>query len=892
MGDINPKGRLVVHISRLLDLEEDERDEYFAEQIEDPVLRKKLRQALAARSSEYLQEAAVGLSTRGISLLQAALGEVGIASEPMFLPNSVVGRYEVVGHIGTGGSSEIYLAVDREAQNHVALKVLRSVDDSFRDTLKREYQLLARLDHPGIVRYMAQDVDSQGTPFFVMEYVDGEHITEYCLNRNLGTKEIVGLLVELCSAIEYAHNNLVVHRDLKPANVLVTNDGQLKVLDFGIGQDVRIELDEQQPATANQLGVALRTRFSRLTPAYAAPEQFVGEAAKPAADVYAIGMLCFELLAQRRPYDLSGMSIEEARQVVGSADRSLLSLFEGTRRGDLTTTATNGWRQFGKELDAIVQKALSVQSNDRYRTAGELKRDLLNLLSRRPVGAYKSTPSYRFYLFVQRNRSAVIVTIAILLFGLLSVFRIVGERNRANEAAIEAREQRLTADQAVAFLVDVLSAADPQNPDRSVRTDTMSVREMLDLATSDISNVSGDNTALELRLLNTVGQAYSRIGELAIADSLLRLAEMKWRSASAIDSIEFSQTLDLLGTNLQRQNSYEEARPYLEEAFAIKLRNTASGTASMVDVGNQASNLSVYLEDVGDTSGALRYAKLAVGIYESEPLAPQADRLSMQHNLANALRRVGEFQEAIELMSLVVDEREILLGDHPDTAATYNILGALYADIGEYELAAEALRRALQVDKATLGRSHEFVAGDMELLAGVLIETRKFREAIELLEQALELRIANHGLEDPDTAISLRLLGVALAESGQFERATQLLKDAEQIELQVAESRKHMLAATYLAFGRLELAQENLTDAESYIDRCLSLRREVYGEQHVRVANALLFKAEVALRTNRRDAAIHLSEQAIQIYEGLNTPRSHPDYERADDIIDSANTSL
>ncbi len=885
---------LLRHLSRLLDLPVEEREEYIATNIDDEELAERLWNALA-KTGRRADDPLLGIpeSARG-RIFADALQNEGTSTLPSFEPGEIIGRYEVQYLSGSGGSGEVYSATDREANKRVALKVLRTASEDERARLRREYRLLARLDHPGIVRYMARDETDEGIPFFVMEYIDGQAITEYCRNQNSTFEDRIELLIVLCNAVQHAHENLVVHRDLKPNNIFVTKEGDLKVLDFGIGKSLE-DFGNQRRNPANEYDGSTMflesfTQGGRLTPAYAAPEQLKGEPPSPSTDVYAIGVIAFELLSGTRPYELTGLSIEEG--LVFLESYLIPSLSEMARRNPTTKGSREGKRkvrnlrgQFEKDLDAIILKALSVSSKKRYRTAGEFGSDLVALANRRPVTARPRTRRYRTSLYIRRNSGLLILVLVVILSGLLGVARIIQERNRANVAAIEATAQRLTADQATTFLVDMLTAADPQNPKAPLRTDTLSARELLDLGTSRINDVAAGNPELASRLWDAVGQAYTRIGELSTADSLLRLSLQARRSGEVTDSLAYTHTLDLLATNLQRQNRYEEAEAHFRDALAIRMRHVDEDSPGQLDVANQANNLAGLLEEAGRIDAALHFAEVAHEIYLTQPLAPAADRLSIQHNLALMYRRAGHYVEAANLLRYVARSRDSLLGIHPDVGATYNVLGALYTDIGEYDSASYAIRRSLAIDRETLGNEHEYVAADMELLASVLIEAGKFSEARDTLEESMRLRVAIHGWDDPDTAVSFRLLGVALAELGEYDDARRLLERALDIELALGDRRRHMLASTYQAMGRLALREEEIEKAEDDFLRSESIRRDFYGPNHRLVGMVVLDRAEAALFRGNMPRAKRLAEEAQAIFRAVQLPESYPRLVRTREIM-------
>ena len=307
---------------------------------------------------------------------------------------SRIGAYRLVGEIGRGGMSTVYLAVrdDDQFQKQVAIKLIRRGMDTedMLDRFRHERQILANLEHPYIARLLDGGTAPDGRPFLVMEYLQGEPLDGYCRNQGLNLRARCRLFLKICEAVSFAHRNLVVHRDLKPGNILVGADGAPKLLDFGVAKLLDAKTGSGQTATA----VALRP----MTPDYASPEQFRGEAITTAADVYSLGAILYELLTEQRPHRFSSYGLRELERAICET--------EPVRPSECAKLSKIPWRgQLRGDPDAIVAKALRKEPAQRYASVDHLAADLTRYLEGWPVQAHRGDVGYRARKFLRRNRA-------------------------------------------------------------------------------------------------------------------------------------------------------------------------------------------------------------------------------------------------------------------------------------------------------------------------------------------------------------------------------------------------------------------------------------------------------------------------------------------------------
>ena len=476
-------------------------------------------------------------------------------AEPLFresepAPPSRIGPYVIHHVLGRGGMGSVYLAArdDAEFAPRVALKVMRSGLDQDRVLLRRfteERQILAALEHPGVARLLEGGMTSDGHPWFAMEYVDGMPLNRYVEAHQLTLAEKLGLFVQICHAVSYAHRNLIVHRDLKPSNILVTADGRIKLLDFGIAKLLAPSVAGDAPIT--------RTGFQPFTPEYASPEQVLGEPVTTAADVYALGVVLYELLTGERPLYLARSNPADWARIVREAEPRAPSAVVADSR------ALRG------DLDTIALMALRREPDRRYASVDRLGDDVRRHLEQRPVLARADSRIYRTRKFVRRQRVAV--TIGTIITIGLATFGVVVRRQNAN---LKRESDRTAAqrDQASAVSHTLWSLL-------AQLTDSLgkplSVGDVLDHAEPKIEEQYATQPNVRARMQSALGQIYLSNGDRPRAETLIRQAVASQR-AYGRDSADLATHLETLGRVLLNGQEYAAAESAAVEARAIRAR--------------------------------------------------------------------------------------------------------------------------------------------------------------------------------------------------------------------------------------------------------------------------------------------------------------------------------
>src|SRR5580693_2942809 len=508
-----------------------------------------------------------------------------------------LGTYEIVEQIGAGGMGEVYRAsrADDQYRKQVAIKLVRASQNSdfVIRRFKNERQILASLDHPNIARLLDGGTTEEGVPYFVMELIEGQPITEYCDSRNLPIVERLKLFTSVCSAVQYAHQRLIVHRDIKPSNILVTHEGMPKLLDFGIAKIVD---------TDSGTGPATLTIFRALTPGYASPEQVKGEPITTVSDVYALGVVLYELLTGQHPYSAPGSTPHQIARAVCEVDpekpSTVVRRTEGSPSpGGRTTVGTGTTVPLGEsstdrlskrlsgDLDNIVLMALRKEPERRYASVDKFAEDLRRHLANLPVFARKDTAGYRISKFVARHKAGVAATAAAIIILIVGIVATLREAQIAREQASIARSQRARAE---ARFNDVRKLANSlmfevHDSIKDLPGSTAARKLLTDRAVEYLDSLSQEASG-DVALQGELAAAYDRVGDLLGYNGAANLG-------------------DLSGA----LKSYEKALAIRESAVA-----NAGKQQMREDLLNDYFHLSFVLNDSGDYVGALANVQKAI----------------------------------------------------------------------------------------------------------------------------------------------------------------------------------------------------------------------------------------------------------------------------------------
>lgn len=696
-------------INTLLDtvwnLEPEERSEFLDEACaEKPELREYVEALLRAEA-----EAPDFLEGEAASFAGEALAGMMVEGEP--LSGQRVGPYRLDEEVGRGGMSRVYRATraDGAFEQEVAVKLLRIGFDSeeARQRFRLERQVLATLQHPNIARLLDGGLTEDGVPYLVMEHVEGQPITTYCDERQLPIRERLALLITVSEALQYAHQNLVVHRDLKPSNILVTDDGAVKLLDFGIA---KLLDTEAAPLTVP----ATRTGVRPMTPAYAAPEQVRGEAVSTATDVYQLGVLAYELLTGHRPFEsIADNRFEVERAVLEEEPTrpSTVVTMKAERDAKHVTPEAVGEarrvpvdqlrRRLRGDLDAVVLKALRKDADQRYASAEAFVTDIERYLNGRPVEARSLTLDYRARKFAQRHRWGVGVAVAFLVVIAVSGVILVRQRAVAERQRDRAQAEAEAATQVSDFLVSLFEASNPFASEEK----TLSARDLLRRGQERVEALEGQ-PVVQSRVFDAMGRAYRGLGNYERADSLLRRALTLRRRVYGDDHLAVAKTLAHLGDLRRAEYLSNEALAYYRKAFSIfQNRDGPLSRSDSLLKANVLSDLSRALRNTGKPDSAETLMRQALTLRQAVQGSDHPDVWATKSDLAYVLRESGSVDEAERLYRDVLEWQR----EHADSlkvAHTLNNLGYLLRTRGKLAQAERRYREALRIHEDALGPTH------------------------------------------------------------------------------------------------------------------------------------------------------------------------------------------
>jgi serine/threonine-protein kinase len=789
----------------------------------DHALAREVNALLAA-----LEHARATLEQPAAKLMSGALGDRDEAQ----LIGRRVGAYDVVRLVGYGGMGAVYEGVraDGDFDKRVAIKVMRpgmGSDIALR-RFRYERQILASLNHKNIAGMFDGGVTEDGEPYFVMEYVEGTPLTTYCADQRLSIRERVTLFRQVCAAVQHAHQQLIVHRDLKPGNILVTGDGSVKLLDFGIAKLLR---EEEGPGQLPMTRGGMRV----FTPEYASPEQVRGLALTPASDIYSLGVLLYELLVGHRPFSTDGKLLSEIEQEICHVPPTRPSAAVGAHRttefGE--TSAVRLRRQLAGDLDAIIQTALAKEAAMRYGTAQQLSDDLRHWLDGHPVGARKAWFGYRMRKFVLRNRYAVAAA-ALALVALIG--GIVTTSRQARIARVEANK----ATEVNQFMIDMLSAADPGFDGRDVTVLTVLNRAAADVRTRQL------DPEVEGQIRHTIAQTYYGLGLYDSSTVHAKRAFELRRQQRGLEDPSTLISMSYVVSAAEAQGAFVQAESLSRVALDAWRRIP---DRSRTEEATALDNLARQLEHQGrlDESYALKLESIAIRRTLTDS-ASRADLPYTLNNLAVSAQYAGRFDEGERLLR---EALQVAAETHGRESWMYGeILKALASNQSEQQRSAQAdsmIRESVTIMGKVLGTEHPnyqrvllnqaeiaYVAGDMNTAVRAAAEVvRRIGTVVPEAEPAAAAALQVHGLA-LDSLKRYEEGGVSLQRS--FELRARYLPAghwatfSSQAVLGYHQGRmgRHQQGVTLMAQAYEKLAE--LRGADALVTRRVATRiAEVYG---------------------------------------------------------------
>jgi len=733
---------------------------------------------------------------------------------PALHQDEQIGAYRLTQRIGHGGMGVVYRArrTDGAFAHEVAIKLLPRYLETHESIarFRVERQILATLHHPGIARLLDGGVTPDGTPYLVMEYVQGVPISTYVARHCRTLDACLHLLRDVLDAVHHAHANLVIHRDLKPSNILVTDTGQVKLLDFGIAKLVEAPLSGPTPP-------ATRTGDMLLTPRYAAPEQMARGPITTATDLYQIGILAYELLTNQRPFDLAGKSLTEVEQTILHQAPRLPSRAVDTDATD--PQECHRARALRGDLDTVILKALRKDPAERYPSATAFAADLERYQTNRPVEARPASLRYRFGLFARRNRRALTAAVLVVLLfaGVLGYHfqRLSTERDTAQYEAAKAEA-------ATAFLVDLFESSDPfRYPDGEV-----SARTLLERGEARIQQLDAE-PVVQAAMLHAMGEAYHGLGRYEAADSMLQTALDLRRTHLGEHHLAVGASLLALGKVHLTKRHHQDALATLQAAEAIWDAHGIRDGRRVSLLQHQAQGLS----HTGAADSALVLLRRAVALREATTGEPPT--LGLRTDLAYVLRRTGAAAEAEAIYrDVLAEQRARLRPGDPALASTLNNLAYLLTYHREDHAAAEPLyREVVAIQEEALGAGHpQTLMTRGNNLYASLRHQEKYEEADTLLRAQLTVVRAHYAAGHWREGRALEQLGSLRLDRGRVDTAVVLLDEATRLYEAALGPDHAWTAGARGALGYALARQRTLAPAERHLYQALEVLKTVDPE--------------------------------------------------------------
>lgn len=725
------------------------------------------------------------------SLALLAQDKLNQSNKNTFLDDSnqsLLGNYRLIKELGKGGMSSVYLAsrADLSFHQEVAIKIVHHWlnDDSHHQRFIAERQMLAQLNHPNIAKLIDGGTTPSGSPYFVMEVIEGEPIDRYCNQNKLSIAERIRLFQKVCSAVEFAHRNLIVHRDIKPSNILVTADGIPKLLDFGIAKLIDPTVISDTTKTIRRMG----------TPGYTSPEQINGETITTATDVYGLGLLLYKLLTEELPDFYSGVVRNNQSNNKDSEPRRLADISKHISKEvaeERNETTKSLQRILAGDLDNIALKAIRQTPERRYCSVANFSADLSRYLNGHPVKARPDSYLYRIGKFIRRHRLGVASLVSIFIVSILFIFTLI-------EMESNSAKQRDKAEQVSKMLVNLFEMAGS----KAAKENKLHARSLLDQGREQLDLLTGQDEA-QIMLRETLASLYEKLGQFQSARELYQLSlkqKLTVQSATTTSAIE---SLYNLARVTALSGDLISAEPLFRQT--LNLRRSSLGE-DHPDVAKSLNSLALVLHEQGKYEAA--YPLYQQALLSSLKLNGNSARqtLKTRGNLALLLFDQGKYLTAEQIYAEALvnghtpPKQSNLLADVIDGLAQTKLI------LGDIQAAEDLAKEALEIRRNLLGLEHPDIARSLAHLAAIYSH-QNLTYAVQLAEQALTQRRDSYGVNNAETGESLSILAAIRIKQGKHSDARQLYQQAIQ-SYRVSLSNNHPMAARPVAEFAIYLAQQ------------------------------------------------------------------------------------
>ncbi len=789
-----------------------------------------------------------------------------------------IGPFEIKCSLGGGGMGEVYMAEqERPVRRRVALKIIKLGMDT-KQVIARfdaERQALALMDHPNIAKVLDAGATDTGRPYFVMELVEGIAITEYCDKQGMSLRDRLKLFVQVCTAVQHAHQKGIIHRDIKPSNVLVTHVDDkptIKVIDFGIAKAT--EQRRNEPTLFTEMGQFIGT------PAYMSPEQAepIGLDIDTRSDIFSMGVLLYELLTGVPPFDvktLRGAALEEIKRIIREDEPSKPSTRLSQMGDALDTVArqrSSKPQKLGSllrgDLDWIIMKALEKDRTRRYETASGFAKDIDHYLKDEPVDAGPPSGAYRLRKFVRRNRfkAATLGLGVLFLMGSMIALYFVNRQERrlradAEDAQRESARQAEIANSVVNFLTkDVIETIDPYLRD----SNDLTARAMFDQAAERIdSRVFQDKPLVEAKIRLTLGAVYRSLGDTQSAATQLAKALTLYSAELGEEHEETLKVQQHLAWTLSETGKLDEAEALLRRTGDTQQRVLGQDHGATLSTRNDLADV---LSRLGRAEEAEVLFKDLIDRYVAKDGLENESTLNAISNYATLVKMGGNLEEAEALFRQVLEVQRKVMGTmHPDTLTTLmNVAEVLYLQ-DRYEEAEPLARRALAGQQEMLGEGHPVTLLTSFVLGKILYKRNELAEAMKILARA---RDSSRESKSRSRLQVLDLLCRVLFGLGKLEEARENMEESLALEYVLHGEKTDFSIWLMANLGVVCHRLGSMEDARDYGSRALALSRELYGSEHATTLSMLSGMATICMQ-DEPEKAESLLVEVLRVHQIL-----------------------
>lgn len=721
-----------------------------------------------------------------------------------------LGDYRILGVLGQGGMGKVYLAEQQSPKRTVALKVIRPgwATPALLRRFEHEAEVLGRLQHPGIAQvYEAGVHDDRGerVPFFAMECVRGRSLVEFAEQERLGIPERLELFAQVCDAVQHAHTKGVIHRDLKPGNIIVPDDGRPRVLDFGVARVTDADVNSRTMCTVAGELVG--------TVPYMSPEQIAGDAAEldTRSDVYALGVVLYELLTGKLPHDVRHSSIAHAARVIGEQEPAASPA--STASSAATSKPSSARPSRRTATDATRAPATSPRTSDASSATS-------------PSWPAPPSAGYQLRKFARRNKPVVAGAAAVVISLVLGVLGTSWQAVAATSQSERAQREAANATASMQILVGMLEAA---NPEESVGREP-TVRETLDATAASIDELAQGNAVVEATVRNTIGTVYQSLGQFETAEAMLREAARLFENADGPRAPTTLTARRNLGGALIDLGRLDDAEALITETSAIAEADLGPDAAETIASIGDLARIHEERGELEPAEAALRRAldRARPALGEDDP-----QTLTLLHNLATNLKSQGRLAEAEPMARESLQNRRRVFGEkHPQTLYSMNNLATILVRIGQPDEAEQLLRDCYRLRTEVLGPEHPSTMTAAQNLANILVTSGRLDEAEPLLQESLRVWERELGQNHPRTLVAMNSLAYLLEERGKLDEAEALYRRVVDLTAQSV-GRNHPEAFGPLNnLAMLLKAKKHHDEAMALFDELLASARAVLPADH------------------------------------------------------------